>query len=148
MDSRATDGPRRRAASFRSRPALIAVVAWWLAAALGLIGWFRLDAAMSAPEPGRAAQLGIWLLGFAALAAVAGWGATIGSILRDTGRVRAGAVCLTLLPVIAVVVGWVGTRSTVLSPTDPLAAIWLLSSFLLLGVGTLLILLPEHLGTR
>ncbi len=123
---------------------MIAVIAWWAAAVLGVVGWLLLDAAYA--DSGRSGRLAIWLLGFAALAAVLGWGATIGSLLRDRGRIRVGAACLLALPLVGIFFGWLATRSTVIAPTDPLAAWWLLGSFLLLGVGTLLIVLPEHLG--
>lgn len=149
MSKRTSGDQGRGVRGFRSRPALIAVVAWWLAAILGVVGWLVMDAALADPSVGgRQAQVGIWMLGFAALAAVAAWGATIGALLRDVGRVRAGAGLLLGLPVAGIIFALIATRSTVIGPTDPLAALWLLVSFLLLGVGTLLIVLPAHLGTH
>lgn len=133
---------------FRSRPAVIALIGWWSAVVLAVLGWFLLDASLRAGDDLRMQQVGIWLIGFAALGSVVGWGASVGSIIRDTGRVRAGAICLMLLPVLGLVFGWIAISSTVLSPTDPVTALWLVLSLLLLGVATLLILLPEHLGTH
>lgn len=132
---------------FRSRPAVIALIGWWAAVALAVLGWFLLDASLRT-EGVRMQQAGIWLIGFAALGSVVGWGASVGSIIRDSGRVRVGAVCLMLLPVLGLVFGWIAVSSTVLNPTDPVTALWLVLSLLLLGVATLLILLPEHLGTH
>lgn len=133
--------------AFRSRAALIAVAAWWLAVLLAVIAWRLLNASMAADRP-RLGQIGTWLVGFAALASVAGWGASIGSILRDRGRVRAGAICLLLVPVLGLIFSWRSVSSTVFDPADPLIALWLVGTFLLLGVGTLLIVLPAHLGTH
>lgn len=129
---------------FRSRPAVIALAGWWAAAVLGITGWVLLDAALA--DPGRSGQVGVWLLGFAALGSVVGWGASIGSVLRDSGRVRAGAICLLVLPFLGLIVGWRAISTTVLSPTDPLAALWLVGSGLLLLLATLLIALPAQLG--
>ena len=132
----------------RSSPAVIAVAAWWTAALLAIAGWQVLNASMAEPDLRGLEQFGIWLVGFAALASVIGWGACIGSVLRDSGRVRAGALCLLLLPVLGLVAGWAAFSSTVLRPADPLMAAWLVASGLLLVIGTLLIVLPEHLGTN
>lgn len=126
---------------------MIAVVAWWSAALLAIIAWQLLNASMAGDRP-RLGQIGIWLVGFAALGSVAGWGASIGALLRDRGRVRVGAGLFLLVPVLGLILGWRSISSTVFDPADPLAAIWLLSSFLLLAVGTLLIALPAHLGTH
>lgn len=133
---------------FRSRPALIALIGWWAAVVLAVAGWQVLNASLAAGERIGLQQLGIWLIGFAALGSVVGWGASIGSVLRDSGRIRAGAVCLLAMPVLGVLMGWIAATSTVLNPNDPLVALWLIVSGLLLVVATLLILLPEHLGTH
>lgn len=140
--------PHDKPYRFRSRPAVIALIGWWSAVVLALLGWFLLDASMRTDDGLRMQQVGIWLIGFAALGSVVGWGASVGSIIRDTGRVRAGAICLMLLPVLGLVLGWIATSSTVLTPTDPATALWLVLSVLLLAVATLLIVLPEHLGTH
>lgn len=125
---------------------MIAVVGWWLAAVLAVIAWRLLDAAL-VDEANRAqGQVGTWLVGFAALASVTGWGAAIGALLRDRGRVRAGVVLLICVPLISAIFGWVAVSSTVVHPNDPLAAIWLVIIGLLLAIATLLIMLPEHLG--
>lgn len=125
---------------------MIALIGWWAAAVLGVTGWQVLNAALAdGPKPLQ--QLGIWLIGFAALGAVVGWGASIGALLHDTGRVRAGAGCLIALPLVAAAMGWVAVSSTIAKPDDPLGAWWLVLSGLLLLIGTLLICLPEHLGT-
>ena len=94
-----------------------------------------------------AQRAGIWLAGFAALAAITGWVGSIGSVLKDDGRVRAGASCLLAIPIVSLVMGIIAVSSTVERPTDPLPVLWVIISGLLLLVGTLLIVLPEHLGT-
>ena len=86
-------------------------------------------------------------MGFAALGSVVGWGASIGSLVRDRGRIRVGAICLLVIPVLGLVMGWLATSSTVINPQDPIVPLWLVLSGLLLLAATLLILLPEHLGT-
>lgn len=133
-------------ARFRSRPALIALAGWWAAALLAIAGWLVLDASVTAPGRHALQQLGIWLIGFAALGSMIGWGASIGSVVRDSGRVRAGAFCLLALPLLGLVMSWFAFSSTVLDPHDPLAAVWVILSGVLLLVATLLIVLPEHLG--
>lgn len=141
-----TSGPSREP-KFRSLPAVIAVIAWWVTVALAFAAWQFLNSSMAAGNH-RLEQVGIWLVGFAALGSVVGWGSSIGSILRDHGRVRAGAICLLLVPVLGLIFSWRAVSSTVFDPADPLMALWLVASMLLLGVGTLLIALPGHLGTK
>jgi hypothetical protein len=133
--------------SYRSRPAVIAVIGWWTAAILAVIAWQLLNNSM-ADGNSRGQQSGIWLVGFAALGSVVGWGASVGSILRDRGRVRAGSICLLLIPVLGLVASWRAVSSTVCDPADPLMALWLVASALLLCIGTLLVVLPGHLGTH
>lgn len=143
--------PQTRSAGrshFRSRPAVIGLIGWWAAAILAVAGWQLLDASLATEGRHRLQQLGIWSIGFAALGSVVGWGASIGSVLRDTGRVRAGAICLLALPLLGIFLGRIAFASTILDPRDPLAAAWLVSSGLLLVIATLLIVLPEHLGTH
>ena len=52
-----------------------------------------------------------------------------------------------MIPVLGLVMGWLATSSTVINPQDPIVPLWLVLSGLLLLAATLLILLPEHLGT-
>ncbi|GAA2179422.1 hypothetical protein GCM10009785_06030 [Brooklawnia cerclae] len=131
----------------RIRVALIAVIAWWFAAAFAVAAWALLDRAMSSDDASTPAMVGTWLIGLAALASVIGWASSIGSVVRDRGRIRIGALCLLVLPVLGVATALFAVSSTVERSNDPLAALWLLFSGLLLITGTLLIVPPEHLGT-
>ena len=137
----------RGLACFRSRPALLALIGWWSAAVLAAVAWWLLDASLTWDTGRRALQAGIWRVGCAALGSVVGWGAGIGSLVRDRGRIRVGAICLLVIPVLGLVMGWLATSSTVINRQDPIVPLWLVLSGLLLLAATLLILLPEHLGT-
>ena len=130
----------------RSRAALLAVIAWWLAIVLAIIAWRSLNAAMGEGGSDSLGQSGTWLTGFAALAAVTGWGCAIGSLLRDRGRVRVGALLLMALPLVTAVFGYFAVSSTVVNPDDPLAAVWMVVCGILLVFATLLIMVPSHLG--
>lgn len=139
---------RRRGTGHRRRVrvALVAVGSWWSAAAFAIAAWVLLNRAASGG--GRVpAMVGIWLAGFAALASIAGWVASIGSVVRDRGRIRVGAVCLLVLPVLGAGAAWLAVSSTVLNPNDPLGSVWIVLSGILLLTGSLLIVPPEHLGT-
>lgn len=136
----------RGLARFRSRPALLALIGWWSAAVLAAVAWWLLDASLTWDTGRRAQQAGIWLVGFAALGSVVGWGAGIGSLVRDRGRIRVGAICLLVIPVLGLVMGWLDLVDGD-QPQDPIVPLWLVLSGLLLLAATLLILLPEHLGT-
>ena len=137
----------RGLARLRTRPAHLALIGWWAAAVLAIIAWWLLDASMTGDGGHRTQQVGIWLVGFAALGSVIGWGASIGSLVGDRGRIRAGSICLLVIPVLGLLMGWLATSSTVIDPEDPIVPLWLVASGLLLLLATLLILLPEHLGT-
>ncbi|WIY83148.1 hypothetical protein [Propionimicrobium sp. PCR01-08-3] len=132
--------------SFRSKAAWIAVICWWAAVLLAVGGLALLNSWLADESRVGAGRAGIWLIGFAAAAALTGTIGSIGSVLRDSGRIRIGAIFLLALPVVGIVVALIAVSSTVLNPTDPLMVIWAIVSALLLFFGTLLIVIPEHLG--
>ena len=123
----------------RSKASIIALASWWAAAVLAVAAWWALN---SGDE--TATRIGVWLVGFAALGSVAGWGSSIGALLHDAGRVRIGVICLLALPVVGIVFGFVATNSTVVGPTDPVMAGWLVVSALLLIGATLFICAPSE----
>lgn len=126
----------------RSRAIRIALIAWWLAAGCGALAWIGLNS-----DHDFGIRAGTWLLGFAALGAVTGCGAGIGSLLADRGRILAGAVVLMAEPVVAVGFLTVMLTSTVYRRLDPLVAAWGITSALLLVVASLVILAPgEDIG--
>ena len=123
------------------------MIGWWTAVVLGIVAVLLLNSWLADATRIAAQRTGIWLVGFAALAALVGWVGSIGSVLKDAGRVRAGAACLLARPLVSVLVGIFAVSSTVEQPTDPLPVLWTIVCALLLFVGTLLIVLPEHLGS-
>ena len=147
MSKRRATAKHSNGPGFRSRPAWIAVIGWWSAVVLAIVATVLLNSWLADETRIGAQRAGIWLAGFAALAAITGWVGSIGSVLKDDGRVRAGASCLLAIPIVSLVMGIIAVSSTVERPTDPLPVLWVIISGLLLLVGTLLIVLPEHLGT-
>ncbi len=130
----------------RSRIALIAVVAWWVAVLSGALAWQLLNRSLADPPARWQARIGTWLAGFAILGQLIGIGAAIGAVLRDRGRVRVGAALLLLLPVTGVVAIWIGVSSTVVNPIDLLMPAWLVIGGTVLLIGSLLIVVPARLG--
>lgn len=146
MSTRRVATGDRRPSGFRSGAAWIAVIGWWAAVALGIIAVVVLNSSLADETRLGLQSVGIWLAGFTALAALTGWVGSIGSVMKDIGRIRVGALFLLAVPPISLVFGIVAVSSTIVRPTDPLLMLWVIICALLLGAGTLLIVLPEHLG--
>ena len=70
------------------------MIGWWSAVVLAIVATVLLNSWLADETRIGAQRAGIWLAGFAALAAITGWVGSIGSVLKDDGRVRAGASCL------------------------------------------------------
>lgn len=119
---------------WRSSAAWVALVAMWICVIAQLV-------ALASPV-----LLGGRLLIFAALIGLAGWVAALVAIFRSRGRVRVGAILLAVIPLWDLAVLTWSLSSTRVPTPDPTNAIITIGTLLLLVVGTLLIVIPEHLG--
>ena len=129
---------------FRSRAVVVSLSAWWAAVVLGGGGWWLMGYGLTGPD--LAVRIGTWGLGLAVLAVLVGWGASIGAVLHDVGRIRIGAWCLLALPLVSALFGWGAISSTMTDPSRPLGGLWLVVSGILLVVATSLIVAPAELG--
>lgn len=132
---------------WRSRPAVIAVVGWWSAIIIAIIGLVLVNMSMADSSRTSLRMAGIWLIGLAVASGLTGWIGSIGSLIKDRGRVRVGAGLLLIIPVVLLGFGLAATSSTVLYQDDPLPSAATVCVGILLFIGTMLIVLPEHLGT-
>lgn len=131
---------------WRTRSAIFAVIAQWLALVLGIGGYLVFDyayQASTAMAPGN--PMAVIMLVSAFVAGVLAAVFALVAVLRDHGRIRAGAVLLLLIPL--AMVGYLvwATHST-MTGSDIWAPLTLIGCTLVLIVATILIALPEHLG--
>lgn len=131
---------------WRTTSALAAVVLQWVSVVSVLAGYFCLSA-FSDGASGAFGIVGLVLMVVFLLAELAVLICALLAVARNRGRVRAGAIFLATIPVLLLILAafllqLTSTRDEIFSP---LAIVY--SSVALL-VGTLLICLPEKLGTR
>lgn len=131
---------------WRTRSAIFAVIAQWLALVLGISGYLVLDyeyQASTAMAPGN--PMAVIMLVSAVVAGVLAAVFALVAAVKDRGRIRAGAVLLLFIPL--AMVGYLvwATRST-MTGSDIWAPLTLIGCTLVLIVATILIALPEHLG--
>lgn len=131
---------------WRTRSAIFAVIAQWLALVLGISGYLVLDyeyQASTAMAPGN--PMAVIMLVSAFVAGVLAAVFALVAAFKDRGRIRAGAVLLLFIPL--AMVGYLvwATRST-MTGSDIWAPLTLIGCTLVLIVATILIALPEHLG--
>lgn len=131
---------------WRTRSAIFAVIAQWLALVLGISGYLVFDYAYqagTATAPGN--PLAVIMLLSAVVAGVLAAVFALVAAVKDRGRIRAGAVLIILIPlVVASYLVW-AFNSTLTSP-DIWMPLAIISCILALIVATILIVLPEHLG--
>lgn len=131
---------------WRTRSAIFAVIAQWLALVLGISGYLVLDyeyQASTAMAPGN--PMAVIMLLSAVVAGVLAAVFALVAAVKDRGRIRAGAVLIILIPlVVASYLVW-AFNSTLTSP-DIWMPLAIISCILALIVATILIALPEHLG--
>lgn len=131
---------------WRTRAAIFAVITQWVALALGLGGYLLLDyayqksTAMSPSNP-----LAVIMLLCALIAGLLAGIFAIISVIRDRGRIRAGAALIVSIPLATGIYLVWASHSTLTGP-DIWTPLTLIGCVVALIVATLLIALPEHLG--
>lgn len=121
----------------RSKAVIVALAGWWFAAICALVAWV-----LFSREAETAVRVGTWMVGFAAVGTLAGWAGSVGSLLHDRGRIRAGGLSLMLIPFLGIIFSWWILRSTTISARDPIPALWVVLSAVVLIVATGLVVAP------